>query len=165
MKRIEMTKKSKLWLIAALSAIMIFTLAACGGSDKNSSGLEDGTYTAEFTTDSRMFHVNETKDDKGTLTVKDGKFSDITVSPENGYDSDNDSYPGTAAEAKKQDKDDLLQPTTEKVKYDDGTTEEAYAFDVPVPEIDKEFDCALIGTKGKWYDHKVKVTNPVKEDK
>lgn len=39
MKRIEMTKKSKLWLIAALSAIMIFTLAACGGSDKNSSGL------------------------------------------------------------------------------------------------------------------------------
>ena len=75
MKRIEMTKKSKLWLIAALSAIMIFTLAACGGSDKNSSGLEDGTYTAEFTTDSRMFHVNETKDDKGTLTVKDGKMT------------------------------------------------------------------------------------------
>ena len=150
MKRIEMTKKSKLWLIAALSAIMIFTLAACGGSDKNSSGLEDGTYTAEFTTDSRMFHVNETKDGKGTLTVKDGKMTiHVTLASTHIVNL----YPGTAEEAKKQ------------VKYDDGTTEEAYAFDVPVPEIDKEFDCALIGTKGKWYDHKVKVTNPVKEDK
>ena len=145
MKRIEMTKKSKLWLIAALSAIMIFTLTACGGSDKNSSGLEDGTYTAEFTTDSRMFHVNETKDDKGTLTVKDGKMTiHVTLASTHIVNL----YPGTAAEAKKQNKD------------DDGTTEEAYAFDVPVPEIDKEFDCALIGTKGKWYDHKVSVSDP-----
>lgn len=162
MKKFELTKKSKLWLIAALSAIMIFTLAACGSSNKNSSGLEDGTYTAEFTTDSRMFHVNETKDGKGTLTVKDGKMTiHVTLASTHIVNL----YPGTAEEAKKQDKDDLLQPTTEKVKYEDGTTEEAYAFDVPVTEIDKEFDCALIGTKGKWYDHKVKVTNPVKEDK
>ena len=33
--------------------------------------LEDGTYTAEFDTDSGMFHVNEANDGKGTLTVKD----------------------------------------------------------------------------------------------
>jgi len=28
--------------------------------------------------------------------------------------------------------------------------------------LDKEFDLALIGKKGTWYDHKVSVTNPVK---
>ena len=38
------------------------------------AGLEDGVYTAEFHTDSSMFHANETKDGKGTLTVKDGKM-------------------------------------------------------------------------------------------
>ena len=30
-------------------------------------------------------------------------------------------------------------------------------------EFDTEFDVALIGKKNKWYDHKVKVTNPQKE--
>ena len=33
--------------------------------------LEDGTYTAEFKTDSGMFHVNEANEGKGTLTVED----------------------------------------------------------------------------------------------
>ena len=33
---------------------------------------------------------------------------------------------------------------------------------VPVPYLDKEFDLALIGTKGKWYDHKVVVETPAK---
>ena len=36
--------------------------------------LEDGTYTADFNTDSGMFHVNEAYDGKGTLTVADGKM-------------------------------------------------------------------------------------------
>ena len=48
--------------------------------------------------------------------------------------------------------------------YSDGMTEEVYGFDVPVPVIGEEFDLALIGTKGKWYDHKVKVSDPVAED-
>ena len=33
-----------------------------------------------------------------------------------------------------------------------------------VKALDKDFDLALIGTKGKWYDHTVSVTNPVKVD-
>ena len=37
--------------------------------------LEDGTYTAEFDTDSSMFHVNEANDGKGVLTVKDGEMT------------------------------------------------------------------------------------------
>ena len=49
------------------------------------------------------------------------------------------------------------------MKYDDGTTEEVYGFDVPVPALDEEFDLAILGKSGKWNDHKVVVTNPVPE--
>ena len=56
----------------------------------------------------------------------------------------------------------ILEPTTDEVTYSDGYKEEVYGFDIPVPELDKEFDVALIGKKGVWYDHKVSVTNPVK---
>lgn len=58
----------------------------------------------------------------------------------------------------------LLEPTVDTVTYDDGLSEEVYGYDVPVPELEKEFDLALIGTKGKWYDHKVSVANPEKTE-
>jgi PKD repeat protein len=32
---------------------------------------------------------------------------------------------------------------------------------VPVPALDQEFDLAILGTKGVWYDHKVSVLDPV----
>ena len=51
-------------------------------------------------------------------------------------------------------------PTEDMVTYSDGLTEEVYGFDIPVPTLDEEFDVALIGTKGTWYDHKVTVSNP-----
>ena len=122
--------------------------------------IEDGTYTAEFQTDSSMFHVNEANEGKGTLTVKDGKMTiHISLVSKNIVNL----FPGTAEEAQKKGAK-LLEPTTDEVTYSDGTTEEVYGFDVPVPELDKEFDLALIGTKGKWYDHKVSVTNPVKAE-
>ena len=56
----------------------------------------------------------------------------------------------------------LLEPTTDTVKYSDGTTEEVYGFDVPVEALDQEFDLAILGTKGTWYDHKVSVSDPNK---
>ena len=37
--------------------------------------------------------------------------------------------------------------TSEEVTYSDGTTEEVYAFDVPVEALDQEFDLAILGTK------------------
>lgn len=72
-------------------------------------------------------------------------------------------YPGLAEDAAKEGAV-LLEPTTDTVTYSDGMTEEVYGFDVPVPVIGEEFDLALIGTKGKWYDHKVVVSDPVAED-
>ena len=124
------------------------------------AALEDGTYTAEFNTDSSMFHVNEAMDGKGTLTVKNGKMTiHISLVSKNIVNL----FEGTAEDAQK-DGAKLLEPTTDTVKYSDGTSEEVYGFDVPVPALDKEFDLALIGTKGKWYDHKVSVSNPVKAE-
>ena len=121
--------------------------------------LPDGVYTAEFSTDSSMFHVSEACDGKGTLTVKDGV---MTIHISLGSKKILNLYPGLAEDAAK-DGAVLLEPTTDTVTYSDGMTEEVYGFDVPVPAIGEEFDLALIGTKGKWYDHKVKVSDPVAE--
>ena len=175
--------KKKL-LVLVLSAVMaVGMMSGCGAKSDRSDGeakveqeasskedkkeetpkceLEDGTYTAEFKTDSGMFHVNEANDGKGTLTVKDGKMTiHITLRSTNIVNL----YPGLAEDAQK-DGAELLQPVVETVDYNDGEpAEEVNAFDVPVPAIDEEFDLALIGTKGKWYDHKVSVSNPVKAE-
>lgn len=119
--------------------------------------LADGTYLADFDTDSGMFHVSEACDGKGTLTVEKGEMTiHISLTSKNIVGL----YPGLAADAAKEGAK-TLSPTEDTVTYSDGMTEEVYGFDVPVPELDTEFDLALIGTKGKWYDHKVSVSNPV----
>ncbi len=126
---------------------------------KEQEGLEDGTYSAKFTTDNSMFHVNEACEDQGVLTVESGAMTiHISLASKNIVNL----FPGTAEDAAK-DGAQLLEPTVDAVTYSDGTTEEVYGFDVPVPAIGEEFDLALIGTKEKWYDHKVTVTDPVKD--
>ena len=117
--------------------------------------LEDGTYTAEFDTDSSMFHVNEASDGKGTLTVEDGQMTlHISLQSKKIVNL----YVGMAADAPDHEAD-WLQPTTDTVTYSDGTSEEVYGFDVPVEALDTEFQLAILGTKGKWYDHTVSVRN------
>ncbi len=124
---------------------------------KASSDLKDGTYKVKFTTDGSMFHVSEALNDEAELTVKDGKMTvHVSLSSKNIVNL----FPGMAEDAQKEGAK-LLEPTVDTVKYDDGTTEEVNGFDVPVPYLDKEFDLALIGTKNKWYDHKVVVSSPV----
>ena len=128
-------------------------------ADKEST-LEDGVYTAEFATDSSMFHINEANDKKGELTVKDGK---MTIHVSLVSKKIVNLFAGTAEDAQK-DGAEIIEPTTDTVKYSDGYTEEVYGFDIPVPAIDEEFDVAILGEKGKWYDHKVSIKNPVKDD-
>lgn len=172
-----MRNKALLILVCIMMAMTV--LVGCGSnkeSDSSSSSeatttteatkassessLEDGEYTAEFETDSNMFHVNEANDGKGTLTVKNGEMTiHVTLASKHIVNL----FVGKAKDAKKSGAD-LLEPTTDKVKYSDGYEEEAYGFDIPVPAIDQEFDVALVGTKGTWYDHKVKVTNPEKAE-
>lgn len=166
-----------------LMALMVFSLAACGSAPEEATTqttesvteaptepetteaaavpaaavLEDGVYTVDFDTDSGMFHVNESLEGKGTLTVQDGA---MTVHVTLVSKSILNLYPGSAEEAK-QDEAGWLQPTEDEVTYKDGFKETVYGFDVPVPVLDEEFPLALIGKKGTWYDHLVSVSNPV----
>lgn len=107
-----------------------------------------------------MFHVNEALNGMGTLTVKNGEMNiHISLASKGILNL----YPGLAKDAEKAGAI-LLEPTTDTVTYSDGTNEEVYGFDVPVPALDTEFDLALIGKKGKWYDHKVSVKSPAIAD-
>ena len=118
--------------------------------------LEDGVYIVDFNTDSSMFHTNEACEGKGQLTVEDGKMTlHISLVSKNIVNL----FPGLAEDAQKDDAE-LLQPTTDTVTYKDGLSDEVYGFDVPVEALDQDFDLAIIGTKGKWYDHTVSVSNP-----
>lgn len=119
--------------------------------------LPDGEYTADFQTDSSMFRVNEACNGKGALTVKDGvQILHVSLRSQGIVNL----YPGTAEQAQ-QPGAVWLEHTVDTVTYSDGLSEEVFGFDIPVPSVGEEFDLALIGTKGVWYDHKVSVRNPV----
>ena len=119
------------------------------------AALPDGVYTADFDTDSSMFHANEASDGKGTLTVKDGQMTfHVSLASKKIVNL----YVGMAADAEAHEGD-WLQPTTDTVTYSDGTSDEVYGFDIPVEALDEDFQLAILGTKGKWYDHTVRVAN------
>lgn len=121
----------------------------------NKAALEDGIYSAKFETDSGMFKINETKEGRGILTVKDGKMTMEIVLSGDGIVG---LYEGLAKDAKNDEKN-RINCSKVTVKYDDGSEEEVNSFVIDVPVLDKEFDLALIGKKEKWYDHKVIVSD------
>lgn len=156
-----MKKVTAVFLAAAMA---IMTCTACGQqknevkeqkseiAEPQSSGedkapaegvLEDGTYTAEFDSDSGMFHVNEACEGKGTLTVKDGVMTLHVSMPSKNIVN---LFPGLAEDAQKEGAE-ILEPTLDNVTYSDGFKEEVYGFDIPVPVLDEEFDLALIGKR------------------
>ena len=81
--------------------------------------LEDGVYTAEFNTDSSMFHANEACDGKGTLTVQDGK---MTIHVSLVSKTILNLYPGLAEDAQKDHKVSVSNP--EPLKDEGKTVEE-----------------------------------------
>ena len=119
------------------------------------AAMPDGVYTADFNTDSSMFHANESCNGKGTLTVADGRMTmHVSLQSKKIVNL----YLGMAADAADHEAD-WLQPTTDTVTYSDGTSEEVYGFDIPVAAVDTDFQLAILGTKGTWYDHTVSVAN------
>ena len=119
------------------------------------AALPDGVYTADFNTDSSMFHVSEACDGKGTLTVADGKMTmHVSLQSQKIVNL----YLGMAADAPDHEAD-WLQPTVDTVTYSDGTSDEVYGFDIPLEAVDTDFQLAILGTKGTWYDHTVSVAN------
>ena len=114
------------------------------------AALPDGVYTADFETDSSMFHTSEACNGKGTLTVENGVMTfHVSLASKKIVNL----YPGLAADAEAN-KTAWLIPTVDTVTYADGTTEEVYGYDIPVEALDTDFQLALLGTKGKWYDRK-----------
>ena len=141
--------------VSSVAESAVSEAASESAAASSARALEDGTYTAEFDTDSSMFHVNEARDGKGTLTVEDGQMTlHISLQSKKIVNL----YVGMAADAPDHEAD-WLQPTTDTVTYSDGTSEEVYGFDVPVKALDTDFQLAILGTKGKWYDHTVSVRN------
>ena len=150
---------SALMAFGTVSDVFAADTAEQIAKEAESSVLEDGIYSAKFDTDSSMFHVNESMDGRGVLTVKDGEMTIHVSLASKGILN---LFVGSADDAKK-DGAEVLEPTVDSVTYSDGWTEEVYGFDIPVPALDEEFDVALIGKKGKWYDHKVSVSDPQPE--
>ena len=179
-------KKCFAALIASAALASVVALAGCGGSAQAPADasaatsaapaaaaataetsaapaaaaageLAPGEYLVEFTTDSSMFHLNETCDGKAVLTVgSDGQMSiHVPLVSKRIVNL----YLGTAADAEA-DEANWLKPMAEEVTYDDGYTEEVNAFDIVVPALGEKFDVAILGEKGNWYDHKVSVRNP-----
>ena len=168
--------RCKQFIIVSLAGVVLAaSLAGCGGAAPASSAaasseaassvvvssaaaetaLPDGVYTADFETDSSMFHPNEACNGKGTLTVENGVMTfHVSLASKKIVNL----YPGLAADAEAN-KTAWLIPTVDTVTYADGTTEEVYGYDIPVEALDTDFQLALLGTKGKWYDHIVSVRN------
>ena len=94
MKKKEMKTKVMAVAMSATMAASICPAVPAMAVTKDQVA-KDGSYT-------KTAHVTRTEDDdedewneydvRVALTVKDGKFSDIVVTPENGYESGNDSY-------------------------------------------------------------------------
>ena len=144
---------------AASSAASSEAASSVASSAAETAALPDGVYTAEFDTDSSMFHANEACDGKGTLTVENGQMTfHVSLASTHIVNL----YLGKASDAADHEAD-WLQPTTDTVIYSDGTSEEVYGFDIPVTAVDTDFDLAILGTKGKWYDHVVSVRNAVQQ--
>ena len=144
---------------AASSAASSEAASSVDSSAAETAALPDGVYTAEFDTDSSMFHANEACDGKGTLTVENGQMTfHVSLASTHIVNL----YLGKASDAADHEAD-WLQPTTDTVTYSDGTSEEVYGFDIPVSAVDADFDLAILGTKGKWYDHVVSVRNAVQQ--
>ena len=110
-----------------------------------SEPLEDGIYSAIFTTDSSMFNLCETSEGRGTLTVKDGKMViHITLSSKNHLHL----FRGSAEDAQKEGAE-LLDPAIDKVVYSDGFADDQYdpciPYDTIMPIIKKSgYDGYLI---------------------
>ena len=140
---------------AASSEAAASSAVSEAASEPAEAALSDGVYTADFNTDSSMFHANEASDGKGTLTVKDGQMTfHVSLVSKNIVNL----YVGMAADAEAHESD-WLQPTTDVVNYSDGTSDEVYGFDIPVEALDEDFQLAILGKKGKWYDHTVSISN------
>ena len=126
--------RCKQFIFVSLAGVVLAaSLAGCGGAAPASSAaassvaassvvvssaaaeaaLPDGVYTADFETDSSMFHTSEACNGKGTLTVENGKMTfHVSLASTHIVNL----YLGKASDAADHEAD-WLQPTTDTVTY------------------------------------------------
>ena len=155
--------KTKAMAMAVAAAMAVDLCPVTAFAVTGSQVAADGTYTSSaHVSRDEVADVDDNWTEYGvsvSLTVKDGKMTiHISLASQKIVNL----FVGTAEDAAKEGAE-LLQPTIDTVTYADGTTEEVNGYDVPVEALDKEFDLAIIGTKQKWYDHKVSVSDPQAE--
>ena len=140
--------------------MLILSFAACGKSaepqKEEEPKLADGEYVVRFNTDSSMFHANEVDEGCGVLFVENGEMTLFVRLAGTGIVN---LYVGKAEDAQKEGAE-VLDPVEVEVEYPDGAKETVYGFYIPVKELDTDFDCAILGKKGTWYDHVVSVSSP-----
>lgn len=150
----------KKFTVLLLVMILIVSFAACGKSaepqKEEEPKLADGEYVVKFNTDSSMFHANEVDEGCGVLFVENGEMTLFVRLAGTGIVT---LFKGKAEDAQK-DGAELIDHVEVEVEYPDGTKETVYGFYIPVDELDTEFDCAILGKKGTWYDHVVSVSSP-----
>ena len=130
--------------------------SSAAASETAAAALPDGVYTAEFDTDSGMFHANEACDGKGTLTVEK-RHDDLPRQPRFQRRSSTcmSAWPQTPTPTKPTG---CCPPPTPS-PTPTAPPKEVYGYDIPVAAVDEDFQLALLGTKGKWYDHTVSIRN------
>ena len=157
--------KKTIALLMTLTLITA-TAAGCGSGSSGAPAAADTGVTAQ--TEAGETGKTGESGQEGTTAENGAPIADGMYQADFNTDGSmfhvNETKDGKGAEDAQKEGAELLNPMTEEVIYSDGTSEEVNTFDIPVPYLDKEFDVALIGTKGKWYDHKVIVSNPVSLD-
>ena len=152
--------------VTLITALMLTTLtiASCGSKQTAAEPANEAATSAAETGAEETSNEAETFDTAATQVLADGVYlADFTIHIVMPSKNVVNLFPGSAEDAQK-DGAKLIQPKVEEVTYSDGTTEEVNSFDVSVPYLNQTFDLALVGTKGKWYDHKVSVSNAVPMD-
>ena len=96
-----------------------------------------------------MFHLNETLKGKAKLVLNRGVLCAEMIMPSKNIVNIAMEPNGEGL---------LLAPETVTVTYDDGATEEVYAFYLPAKAFNESFVVSILGTKGVWYDHTVTLT-------
>lgn len=120
--------------------------------------LPDGVYTVDVATDGGMFRLNEVSEGKGTLTVENGRMTAHITLSGTGFSK---LFAGSAEDAQK-DGADVIDAVKDPVTYPDGFADTANGFDIPVAALDEDLPFAAMGKKsGSWFDHTIRVSNPV----
>ena len=144
-------------VVAASLALSL--LVGCGASSTASSAVSSAASSEAASSVASSAAETAALPDGGTLTVENGQMTfHVSLASTHIVNL----YLGKASDAADHEAD-WLQPTTDTVTYSDGTSEEVYGFDIPVSAVDADFDLAILGTKGKWYDHVVSVRDAVEK--